>query len=227
MDFSGFLSLASALAVGAFVFFQLRREQARRARVRAGYLSAVAGLFSARREVVQPSGFPRMAGVHEGVEFDLQVVPDTLSLRKLPALWVMVSIPGALPRASAVDMMLRPTGMEVFSTFAQLPVQVPVPPGFPEDCAIRADAPGRVPFEAALREVLEAVDQDRLKEIVVSPKGVRLVLLAEEAHRGRYLIFRDAEMGRVPLAPARLAPFLAAAKGLREAVLHEIEGKVA
>jgi len=227
MDFSGYLSLASAAAVGALVFFLLRREQAARARWRAAYLSAVAVLFAARREVVQPSGFPRLAGLHEGAEFDIQVVPDTLSLRKLPALWVIVSLPGALPMRATVDVMLRPTGMESFTNFSQLPVQVPVPAGFPEDCAIRTDAPGAVPFEGALREVLGAVDQDLLKEMLVTPKGVRLVFLAEEAHRGRYLIFRDAEMGRVPLSPARLAPFLAAAKGLREAVMAEIGGRVA
>lgn len=227
MDITGLLALALTLGVGAVVVWALRREQAARAVRRKGYLSAVGVLFTARREVVQPSGFPRMAGLHEGAEFDLQVVADTLSLRKLPALWVLVSIPGALPTGASVDVMLRPTGMESFSNFGQLPVQVPVPRGFPDDCAIRADAPGAVPFEAALREVLGAVDQDRLKEIVVTPKGVRLVLLAEEAHRGRYLIFRDAEMGRVPLSPARLAPFLAAARGLRDAVLRETEGRVA
>lgn len=227
MELTGFLAVALALGVGAAVVFALRREQAARLARRAVYLSAVGILFTGRREVLQPSGFPRMAGVHEGVEFDIQVVPDTLSLRKLPALWVLVSVPGGLPTRATVDVMLRPTGMESFSNFTQLPVQVPVPPGFPADCAIRTDAPGAVPFEAAIREVLGAVDVDRLKEVLVTPKGVRLVLLAEEAHRGKYLIYRDAEMGRVPLSPARLAPFLAAAKGLRDAVLREAEGRVA
>lgn len=227
MDVTGFLAVALALGVGAAVIFALQREQAARAARRAAYLSAAGVLFTERREEVQPSGFPRLAGVHEGVEFDLQIVPDTLSLRKLPALWVLVSVPGALPTGASVDVMLRPTGMESFSHFSQLPVQVPVPPGFPADCAIRADAPGAVPFEAAIRDVLDGVDVDRLKEVLVTRKGVRLVFLAEEAHRGRYLIYRDAEMGRVPLPPARLAPFLAAAKGLRDAVLREAEGRVA
>lgn len=227
MDVTVFSFAALALVAGAVVFVALRREQAARARRRGTFLSAVTGLFTARREVVQPTGFPRLAGTHEGADYDVQVVPDTLSLRKLPALWVMVSLPDPLPTGATVDVMLRPTGMESFSNFAQLPVQVPVPRGFPEDCAIRADAPGAVPFEAALREVLGAVDENRLKEILVTPKGVRLVFLAEEAHRGRYLIYRDAEMGRVPLPPARLAPFLAAAKGLRDAVLREAEGRVA
>jgi hypothetical protein len=34
------------------------------------------------------------------------------------------------------------------------------------------------------------------------------VFLAEEADRGRYLLFRDAEMGLQPLAAARLLPQL-------------------
>ncbi|WP_434615588.1 hypothetical protein [Tabrizicola sp. M-4] len=226
MELKGLFLLALTLGVGAFVYFVLRREQAVRAARRAGFLSSAEGLFEGRRLQMQPSGFPRLAGWHEGEEFDLQVVADSLTLRKLPALWVLVSIPVPLPTGATVNVMLRPTGLESFSNFGQLPVQIPVPPGFPEDCAIRSDAPGAVPFEAAIREVLGAVDERRLKEILVTPKGVRLVFLAEEAHRGRYLIFRDAEMGRLPLPPARLAPFLAAAKRLRRAVLQETGGKV-
>jgi hypothetical protein len=45
------------------------------------------------------------------------------------------------------------------------------------------------------------------------------VILAEEADRGRYLIFREAEMGREPLAPARLEPLLDRLAALREDVL--------
>lgn len=225
MDFNLVLMAALALGAGAVVFVALRREQAARALRRRAFLSAVGVLFTDRREAVQPSGFPRMAGWHEGAEFDIQVVSDTLSLRKLPALWVLVSVPHSLTAAAAVDVMLRPTGMESFTNFNQLPVQVPVPPGFPEDCAIRADAPGSVPHEAAIRQVFEAVDADRLKEVLVTPKGVRLVFLAEEAHRTRYLLYRDSEMGQVPLSPARLAPFLAAAIALRDGVAQDLEGR--
>lgn len=225
MDLSTLSFAVLALVAGAVVVFALRREQALRAMRRARFLSAVEGLFSGVQQRLQPSGFPRLGGVHEGVTFDIQVVPDTLSLRKLPALWVIVSVPDPLPTGATVDLMLRPTGMETFTNFNRLPVQVPVPAGFPHDCAIRTDAPGAVPHEAALRAVLAVVEVDRLKEVLVTPKGVRLVFLAEEAHRGRYLIYRDAEMGRIPLAPARLAPFLAAATELRDAVLRDGKGR--
>ena len=56
----------------------------------------------------------------------------------------------------------------------------------------------------------------RVKELLISPKGLRLVILAEEAERGRYLIFRDAEMGMTPLPPARVEPLLAALTALRD-----------
>jgi hypothetical protein len=212
---------ALALAAAAVVFALLQRAQEKRAARRAEYLADVAGLFNDARLQVQPTGFPRLSGWHDGALCDLQVVPDTLSLRKLPALWVLVSLPGPLPVTGATDLMLRPTGMETFTNFARLPVQVQLPEGFPADCAIRAEGWGAVALADALRWVLAAVEVDRLKEVLITPKGVRLVFLAEEADRGRYLLFRDAEMGRVPLTKWQVAPFLAAARGLRDAVLDE------
>lgn len=214
---------ALALGAGAAVIWTLGRAQGRRAARRAGYLAACAGLFTERREVVQPTGFPRLSGRHEGDLFDIQVVPDMLSVRKLPALWVLVSLPQALPVHDTLDLMMRASGMEPFSNFGRLPVQVPAPPGFPPECAIRTDAPGPMPWADPVRRVLEAVDMQRLKEVLVTPDGVRLVFLAEEAARTRYLLYRDAEMGLDPLPPSRLAPFLAAAQALRDGVLAEVE----
>ena len=59
----------------------------------------------------------------------------------------------------------------------------------------------------------------RVKELVLSPKGLRIVILAEEADRSRYLIFREAEMGRTPLPPARLEPLLDRLAAIRKDVL--------
>lgn len=216
-------SAALALGAGAAVIWTLGKAQGRRAARRAGYLAACAALFEDRQEAVQPSGFPRLSGRHEGDTFDIQVVSDTLSVRKLPALWVLVSLPQDLPVHDTLDLMMRATGLETFSHFGRLPVQVPAPPGFPAECAIRTDAPGPMPWNAPVRRVLEAVDMQRLKEVLVTPKGVRLVFLAEEAARTRYLLYRDAEMGLDPLSPALLAPFLAAAQELRDGVLDEVE----
>lgn len=223
MDSAAAIWAVLAAATAGVVLVLLRRAQAARATRRGAFLGAATVLFEQVRIELAATGFPRMAGRRGGAEFDIQVVPDTLSVRKLPALWVLVSLPGPLPVTGTLDVLLRPTGMETFTNFSRLPVQVQPPPGFPPDCAIRTDAPGHAAFANALREVMETVDTDRLKEILITPAGVRLVFLAEEADRGRYLLFRDAEMGRDPLPPARLTPFLAAALALRSAVMAETE----
>jgi len=223
MDSAAAIWAVLAGATAGVVLVLLRRAQAARAARRGAFLGAATVLFEQVRTELAATGFPRMAGRRGGAEFDIQVVPDTLSVRKLPALWVLVSLPGPLPVTGTLDVLLRPTGMETFTNFSRLPVQVQPPPGFPPDCAIRTDAPGHAAFADALRDVMKVVDTDRLKEILITPAGVRLVFLAEEADRGRYLLFRDAEMGRDPLPPARLIPFLAAALALRSAVMAETE----
>lgn len=223
MDSAAAIWAVLAAATAGVVLVLLRRAQAARAARRGAFLGAATVLFEQVRIELAATGFPRMAGRRGGAEFDIQVVPDTLSVRKLPALWVLVSLPGPLPVTGTLDVLLRPTGMETFTNFSRLPVQVQPPPGFPPDCAIRTDALGHAAFADALRAVMKAVDTDRLKEILITPAGVRLVFLAEEADRGRYLLFRDAEMGRDPMPPARLTPFLAAALALRSAVMAETE----
>jgi hypothetical protein len=95
-------------------------------------------------------------------------------------------------------------------------VQIATPAGFPEDCAIRSDAPEAAVPAAFVLKHLEGLDADLLKELVISPKGLRLVWLADEADRTRYLAFRDAEMGKAPLAAARLEPLLNALLALRD-----------
>ncbi|MGR3570990.1 hypothetical protein [Brevirhabdus sp.] len=175
---------------------------------RAAYLDDCAALFHAPRRALAPSGFPRLSGRYGGQVFDVQVVPDTLTFRKLPALWVLVTLPRPLPLRGTLDLMIRPMGVEPFSNFDRLPDQIAPPPGFPEDCTIRTDDRAALPPQAPLRDHLALFDDPRMKEMIVSPKGVRLVFLAEEAARTRYLIFRDCEMGAAPLPADRLRPVL-------------------
>jgi hypothetical protein len=193
--------------------------KAARARSRAAYLDAVKPLFDEGRTRLQPSGFPRMTGRRRGLAFDLQAVPDTLTFRKLPALWVLVTLPEPLPLTATLDLMARPSGNEPFTKFAALPVSLPTPPDLPRDIAIRADDAAGVPPPEIVARHADRFADPRVKELVLSPKGLRIVILAEEADRSRYLLFREAEMGRTPLDPARLEPVLDRLAALRQDVL--------
>lgn len=199
---------------------RLRNDAARRKAARAGYFDRVAPLMDGLRRAISATGFARVSGRIAGVETDLQVVPDTLTYRKLPALWLLVTQPAALPVPQRIHLMARPRGIEPFSAFDTLPHQTLLPPGFPYDATLRSERP-LSPDEAALLARHRAIlDDPRVKELVIAPQGLRISWLADEAERGRYLIFREAEMGRTPLAPEALDPLLAALAVLRADILE-------
>lgn len=190
-----------------------------RAAARRGYFGAVARLFETTTTRLTPTGFTRMAGRLRGLSYDLQVVPDTLTFRKLPALWVMLTQTEPLPLTTTLDVMVRPSLQEPFSHFRHLAREIALPEGLPDDCAIRCDDAAALPPAGLLTRHAALFRDPAIKELVLSPKGLRVVFLAEEAERTRYLLFRDAEMGAAPLPAARIAPLLAALEALREDVL--------
>jgi hypothetical protein len=206
-------------ALGLWLAFRLVHETRARTMARAAYLDVVKRLFDSVETRLQPTGFPRMTGRRQGLAFDLQVIPDTLTFRKLPALWVLVTLPEPMPLKATLDLLARPSGNEPFTKFATLPHSLPAPPGFPKDHGIRSDDATCLPPPGLISRHVGLFDDARVKELVLSPKGLRIVILAEEADRGRYLIFREAEMGRVPLDPARLLPILDSLCALREDIL--------
>lgn len=196
------------VALGLLIWFLLTARRfwqaaMQRRSARAGYLAQVEVLLTAPRRQMQDSGYLRIAGDWQGATFDFQVVPDTLSYRKLPCLWLLVSLTDPMPAVlGEVRIMARASGLEAFSTFSTLPVEVSLPPGFPPDCTMRCTDPHHVPSLAVLDAVARLMADPRVKEVVLSPKGLRIVILAEEGARAAYLIHRDAEFGTAPLHAA-------------------------
>ena len=204
------LPLLGAAAGVSTLALAWHNRQAGRARLAArhGYFEACLPLFDSPVKSIAPHGFARISGRYHGRPFDLQALPDTLSYRKLPALWLLVTLPAPMPVAATLDVMQRPGGGEVFSHFATLPVQLPAAPGLPGSAVLRTDDPARLPPESILHSHAGLFDSSAVKELLISPRGLRIVILAEEADRGRYLLFRDAEMGMSALSRATLVPFL-------------------
>lgn len=222
------LTLLLAVGFGLAFLLSLRGvlKSARQRRVaRVGFFDLCQALLSDVRTGAGTAGFQRVGGKFQGVEVDLQAVPDTLTFRKLPALWVLVTLPGPLPLRATLDVMVRPTGLEPFSNFGRLPEQIALPPGFPATATIRTDDAGALPPAAVITPHLGLFDDPRIKELVLSPRGLRLVFLAEEADRTRYLLYRDAEMGADPLPAAQLEPLLQALVGLRRDIIQALPEK--
>lgn len=209
--------LAAALGASAlWLGWSTLQASKTRKTARAGYFDAVAPSFDRIAKRIEPSGFPRLTA-HLGEEaFDLQALPDSLTFRKLPALWVMITLPVPLPVQATLDIMARPAGNEPFSHFARLPHHLTCPADLPEGTGIRSDNAAAVPPLDLIAPHLSIFADPRVKELVISPKGLRLVILADEAERGRYLIFRDLEVGRRPLPKDRLSPLIDTLRTLRQ-----------
>lgn len=213
--------LAAALAVTAlWLAWKIRQASAHRKASRAGYFDAVLPLFDRVTRRIEPTGFPRMTAHVGALAFDLQAVQDSLSFRKLPVLWVMLSLPGPLPVKATLDIMARPSGQEPFSHFAQLPQSLPAMDELPEGTAIRSDDADLVPAQALIAPHMTVFADPKVKEMVISPKGLRIVFMADEADRGRFLIFREAELGMRPLPPGNLMPLVDTLLALRRSLME-------
>jgi hypothetical protein len=215
------LVLGTAAAVSGATLILTRAAARARRGARAGYLDACLPLMQAGQIRITPSGLPRMSGSYRGHAFDVQTVADTLSCRKLPALWLIVTLTEPMQLRAVTDLMLRPRGTETFSNHMTLPCQLDELAGLPEDCALRTDDPAHAAPVRWITRVLDHLGGDRVKEIILSPKGLRIVWLAAEADRARYLLYRDAEMHAAPMDPDELVAILDALAGLCSSVMAD------
>ena len=209
------------VALAALLIWQIRlglRRSADRTAARAAFLSQTQTLFDRVSKQIAPNGFPRMTAHQGDLAFDLQLVQDSLTFRKLPTLWLMVTLPAPMPLTAKLHIMARPTGFEPFSNFKSMHQTIDLP--LPEGCVARCDHADQVPHVVSRHCGIFA--DPWVKELVVSPKGLRIVILADEAARTNYLIFRDAELGITPLPQARLQPILNALTALRTDILESV-----
>lgn len=187
-------ALVAALALGRMLVRGIA-DYRRRARALAERRAGCFDALSPRLTRLQPSGFARAALTHQGHDFDLQLVPDALSFRKLPCLWLLTTLTEAQPLKAETRIMARASGLEPFSTFADMPFEVALPPGF-TGCTLRTTDPSALPDLAPIAALFA---DPKVKELTLSPKGLRLVTLAEEAPRTAYLLYREAALPERPL----------------------------
>ena len=203
-----------ASAVAAALLFLLYRDFKRRSEVvreePVRLFSAVMPLLeNATFHPGEAAGTHRLEGSYRGHAVSVRTVADTLALRKLPSLWLMATLTRAQPFTGTFDLMMRPGGPTTFSNFDFLPHTVPNPDSFPEDAVLRSDdSAAMLPPEFAAAHVPDMFSDARMKELLVTPKGLRLVRQLAEGDRARYGVFRQAEFGSVVIDPQLLCGML-------------------
>lgn len=216
---AGPIAAVLAAIVGFLLLVRQHRRDERAARSRrAEMLADCMGVVDCPSVAFDPLGYPVLSGRYQGLPVRVDVIVDMLALRKLPALWVRATVMAPVAIDATFDAMMRPSGSELFSGFHDLPRRVDTPPDWPERAVIRTDDPEGLPAADVLAPHVAILDHPRAKELLATPRGVRLVWLADEAERGDYLLLRQARFGLERFDADCLADLLRRCVEVREAL---------
>ena len=196
-----------------------RRVQRGFAARRAAIFDECRGLFTVADVVHPGSDYPLLRGETGRYRVLLQPMLDHVGYRKVPSLWLVVTIDQPLPVDGSVDILFRPANIEFFSGIETLPERIHLTPDWPEHHLARVGPAGWVPPLALMRSALgEAGDSPDLKEVVLSPRGLRLVVRLCDVERSHYMVLRSM-LPKIERIPADwLAGWVGVAGRLADAV---------
>ena len=213
--------LAVAAAALIALSWLYRRDRERFRRLRGGFFSGCLDLFEQYRVVQDDVDFPVLTGRYRGHEVRLEPIVDHMTMRKLPSLWLQVSLIAPVPYQGIFDLLVRPRGTEFYSPSIDLAHEMRLPPGWPSDAALRSDDPARMPPLAVMAQHRYLFEDPRLKEMLVTPKGVRLVYQVQQAERAKYAVLRQIEFLDNTLPPGLARRLLEATIAIRTSLIAE------
>jgi hypothetical protein len=143
---------------------------------------------------------PVLEGAYRGYAIRLEPIIDQVAVRKLPSLWLLTTVFAPVPYRGTVDILARPQNTEFYSPADRLDHTIATPPGWPTHAQIRSDDPAAMPPRDRLTPHVAMFEDPRVKELVVTPRGVRIVYQIDQAERGHYLVLRQARFAEQPLA---------------------------
>lgn len=209
--FSAFL-IASGIWMGARAVRDHRVAMAERRSL----LDDAALFFPGARITYGADQFPILAGyLDDGRQIKVELVVDTMVCRRLPQLWLKLTLlETALCARPKIGALARPTGAEFYSLVHDMP-HLFAPP--PSDVALlmRGDASAsRQQIERAAAMFGSLFSDPTLKEAAITPRGVRLVRQAAQGERGAHLLLRQARFAVTTIAPEIIRRTIAEAEAL-------------
>jgi hypothetical protein len=159
--------------------------------------------------------FPQVSGSFAGYEVKFSLIEDTVAVRKIPPLWLMVTVKGKVPINGTFDLIVRPSNNEFYSPAWQWNGNVQVPSHWPQHAVIK--------YQDSLIDVAK-IDHfvpilfadERAKELLINPSVLRITYMAKQAERGEYLIMRNSVFSGEAIAEEVVAKVLKQAIEIRQ-----------
>ena len=209
------LALSGAGAVGALAAREHRSVRAARHCLLDPTADALDGAEIRHRR----DGFPRLVGWHRGRRAHVELIPDTMVPRRLPQLWVSVTVMDELVDVPSLAVLIRPAGYEFYSLTSRLTYALDPPAALPQEILIRgSDARAELLLRQLTPLLAATLAEPRVKEVAVTSKGLRIILQACEGRRGEHLLLRQAVFDDASVPAADLTKLLEDLDLLRSAV---------
>ena len=193
--------------IAAGVFFMIacllwqQRAQRGFAARRAAIFDDCRALFEQSGQIDPGSDYPLLQGKYVNAKVLLQPLLDHVGYRKVPSLWLVLTVDSPMTLGGSVDVLFRPANIEFFSQIEQLAQRIHLGDEWPSHHMARVSPAGwQAPLSTIHTALGDAIASPDLKEIVVTPRGVRLVVRVCGVERGHYLVLRAmlTEVERIP-----------------------------
>ena len=211
------VALFVLLAAGGAMLWRGRAAAARRAAM----LRPCLGLLAEPAEGRDGAGFPTVDGRFKGLAGAIRMILEVVDLRRLPQLWLSVSVHAPTGQPATLDVLRRVAGAEFYAPADDLPRRLPAPEGLPGDAYLRGTRGAERLLTRLAPHLAQLLTDARVKEVLVTPRGVRIVSQLCEGERGAYLLLRESRFALTEIAPATLVPHLARAAALARLVTRE------
>lgn len=200
-----FLSTIAAFGILAYLHVSHRlRIKSSRAAVYTDCLP----LFTQYRVVQDDVDYPVLSGQYQGYRIELKLIADHVGYRKVPSLWLQASVFTDLPLQGVIDFLVRPQNVEFFSPSDTLDIELPLPAHWPQFATLRTDLTKGLPPVHLLDPPVALFVEPAMKELLLTPRGTRLVRQVDQAQRREYLILRAASFANDQIEPGMITQLL-------------------
>ena len=212
---SGFISAACAW-IGKRAISDHRAALAKRR----GLLDEAASLFPNARISFAPDHFPILVSrLEDGRQVRVELFADTMVTRRLPQLWLRVTLSEVSERGRpAIGALARPTGAEYYSLVHDLPEWI-APPETDASLLMRGDGRATVgQVERAATMFRSLFSDPSVKEAVISPRGTRVIRQAAQGERAAHMFLRQVRFAVATISVDLVQKAVSEAKALSQAL---------
>lgn len=160
---------------------------------------------------VMPRGlnFPLLVGRRGGHPVRLEPVVDTLSMRTLPVLWLVVTVGGPRVATTRLSVLARACGTEFYARHDEVGDTLLMGPTWPGELAVRAEHPDAARRQPELLEdIRRLMTDERVKQVAIGPESVRVVWRCATADSGTYRVTRRVDLTQARVDASALAALL-------------------